>query len=227
MIDAEARRPEHQQADHEEEPARQRGRGPELGGEKREKRHGNADIVGRALLEAERAGHVAAHMLKQQRAADGGRHAGRQKSRRKRLPEAGLPRKVTCRAILVSAWPEPPPRGQARARAMDAFTLFWQEGPDADRFGVRRGRGGIGRRSGLKIRRPHGYVGSSPTARTILVCALPPANPRRGFDAVPSRSLSSRRMRAALATGFARRDAARGPFAGEGCARRRYRRPAA
>ncbi len=33
------------------------------------------------------------------------------------------------------------------------------------------GRGGTGRRSGLKIRRPHGYVGSSPTARTI---PLPP-----------------------------------------------------
>ena len=31
------------------------------------------------------------------------------------------------------------------------------------------GRGGIGRRSGFKIRRPYGYVGSSPTARTITL----------------------------------------------------------
>lgn len=31
------------------------------------------------------------------------------------------------------------------------------------------GRGGIGRRSGFKIHRPYGYVGSSPTARTITL----------------------------------------------------------
>src|SRR5690606_21485744 len=35
------------------------------------------------------------------------------------------------------------------------------------------GRGGIGRRSGLKIRRPYGHVGSSPTARTIIPTVLP------------------------------------------------------
>lgn len=53
---------------------------------------------------------------------------------------------------------------------------------------ARRGRGEIGKRSGLKIRQPLGFAGSSPAARTIAsltrnaVCALGTKLPKSGHQ---------------------------------------------
>ena len=43
------------------------------------------------------------------------------------------------------------------------------------------GRGGTGRHNRLKICRANALAGSSPAARTIFICTLPPANPMCGL----------------------------------------------
>jgi len=65
------------------------GLGPGRRGEERDQREGQADIVGQALLEAERAGRVAAEDLEGPGAEDGGEADDQDDRRRLHLVSAG------------------------------------------------------------------------------------------------------------------------------------------
>ncbi len=93
-------------------------------------------------------------------------------------PRSLFTRSACCRFRAPSAWEEPNPcatRVNAHLARRDKIVIG--QGRDDEV----RGRGGTGRRNGLKIRWPSGRVGSSPTARTISrQRAVSPATPPPG-----------------------------------------------